>query len=81
MEALKVKITKFGVVMALKSLGTFIFATFPTYQTASVSGGEFLYQVCIFTLISVPTDLYLLNHMSDYYSAQGRKECTKGGHK
>jgi hypothetical protein len=81
MEASKVKVTKFGVIMALKSLGTFVIATFPSFHAASVSWGEFVYQVGIFALISVPTDLYLLNHVSEYYRAQGRKECAKGGHK
>jgi len=72
-----VKITKFGVVMALKSLGTFMLATFPSYQAASVSWGEFVYQIGIFALISVPTDLYLLNHVSEYYTKKAGKSAPK----
>jgi len=55
----RLKITVLGVIQALKNLGLF----FMSYQIAEVKAapGVFLYALVIYALISVPTDLYLLN--------------------
>ena len=54
------KITIEGVVLALKNLG--IFLTQFTIAGIATDKPAFMYALLIYVLISVPTDLFLLNH-------------------
>lgn len=53
------KVTPLGLVTAAKNLGLFI-ATF-TVAAVETNPAQFFYALLIYALVSVPTDLYLLN--------------------
>jgi len=57
------KITVLGVIQALKNLGMF----FVAYQVAEVKADPltFFYALGIYALVSVPSDLYLLNKVHE----------------
>lgn len=54
------KVNKYGVVLALKNLGIFL-AQFSTTQIR-LDSSAFLYSLLIYACVSIPTDLFLLNH-------------------
>lgn len=57
-----VKITVYGVVLALKNLGIWL----GQYTIAGIrmDSEAFLYALLIYIFVSIPTDLLLLNHLS-----------------
>jgi len=63
------KITVLGVIQALKNLGMFFMA----YQVADVKADPavFLYALGIYALVSIPTDLYLLNKAHEDAKKEG----------
>ena len=58
-----VKITVYGVVLALKNLGVWLGQY--TIAGIRIDTPEFLYALMLYMLISIPTDLLLLNHLSN----------------
>lgn len=56
-------ITEQGLIMALKNIGVFL----GTHVLTDIKGDPytFLFQLVVFCLINVPTDLFMLNHFSD----------------
>lgn len=59
-----VKITVYGLVLALKNLGIWL----GQYTMAGIrmESEAFLYALLIYVFISIPTDLLLLNHLSEH---------------
>jgi hypothetical protein len=57
------KITKMGLIMTLKNLGSWL----TSYTLAGIKAdvSNFLFMLLIYCLINVPSDLFLLNHYSD----------------
>ena len=53
------KITKEGVVLALKNIGVFV----ASYTVADVKLENFWFALLIYALIAVPSDLYMLNRI------------------
>ena len=53
------KITRLGVITALKNIGLFV-GTY-TFLGVQAEPLKFLWALLVYTLISVPSDLYLLN--------------------
>jgi len=53
------KVTKLGVVVALKNVGLFL----ASYQVTGITSNpmQFVYSFVIFACVSIPSDLYLLN--------------------
>jgi len=56
------KITKLGIIVALKNIGSFL--TSYTFLGIKADPYQFLYALLIFALISIPSDLFLLNHLT-----------------
>ena len=58
-----VKITVYGLVLALKNLGIWL----GQYTMAGIrmDSEAFLYALLIYVFVSIPTDLLLLNHLSN----------------
>lgn len=65
-----VKITVYGLVLALKNLGIWLGQY--TIAGINVDKPAFLYALLIYVCVSIPTDLLLLNHLSN----QTEKETT-----
>lgn len=57
------KVTILGVIQALKNLGMF----FVAYQVADIKADPitFFYALGIYALVSIPSDLYLLNKVHE----------------
>ena len=57
------KVTTYGIVFALKNLGTWL----ASYTVAGIKTDpqSFVFALTIYALVSVPTDLLLLNHLSE----------------
>lgn len=55
----KVKITTLGIIMACKNIGLWL--TSYSFLAVKADPLQFLFSFAIYTLISVPSDLYLLN--------------------
>jgi hypothetical protein len=57
------KITLKGLVLALKNLGAWL----ATYTVTGIKGDyqQFLFSLLIFALITIPSDLYLMNHWNN----------------
>ena len=53
------KVTKEGVVLALKNIGVFV----ASYTVADVKLESFWFALLIYALIAVPSDLYMLNRI------------------
>ena len=53
------KVTKLGVIAALKNVGLFL----ASYQMTGITSNpmQFIYSLIIFACVSIPSDLYLLN--------------------
>mgnify|MGYP001171160579 CR=1 FL=1 len=66
------KITILGVIQALKNLGMF----FVAYRVADIRADPitFVYALGIYALVSVPSDLYLLNKAHEYAEKQTENE-------
>jgi hypothetical protein len=70
------KITKYGVIMAVKNVGVFL-------ASWGITGirtrpDEFLLAVITYGLISVPSDLYLLNHLDEKCKEEASKAALMG---
>jgi len=70
------KITKYGVIMAAKNIGVWI-ATF-TISGIKAAPEEFILAFIIYALISVPSDLYMLNHLETACKDAAAKEALMG---
>lgn len=57
------KITTYGVVLALKNLGTML----ASYTVAGIEAEPkvFMFALIVYAFISIPTDLLLMNHLSE----------------
>jgi len=64
------KITVYGVVLALKNLGIWL----GQYTAAGISADKpaFFYAMLIYLCVSLPTDILLLNHMSESMKKEGK---------
>lgn len=63
------KLTVYGVVFALKNLGIWL----GQYTAAGISADKpaFMYALLIYLCVSLPTDILLLNHMSESMKKEG----------
>lgn len=57
---IETQITKLGVLTALKNLGAF-FAINYSVTSIKANPEEFIFAMLVYALVSVPSDLYLLN--------------------
>jgi len=57
------KITNRGIVLALKNLGAYL----GSYTASGIKADpyQFMYGLIIFCLVTIPSDLFLLNHWSN----------------
>ena len=67
-----VKITVYGLVLTLKNLG--IWLSQYTIAGINVDKPAFMYALLIYAFVSIPTDLLLLNHLSEQQKTEGQKE-------
>ena len=58
----KMKISKLGIILAMKNLGMWC-ASWPIMQI-EIDPKRFLWGLLVFAMINVPTDLYIANHLS-----------------
>ena len=63
------KITVYGVVLAIKNLGIWL----AQYTAAGISADKpaFFYALLIYVCVSLPTDLLILNHISEQAKKEG----------
>ena len=59
----KTKITTLGVILALKNLGVYLAAH--TVSGIKQDPYQFAFSLGIYALMSIPSDLYLMNHATD----------------
>ena len=70
------KITKYGVIMAAKNVGTWL-ATFGI-SGIKAAPEEFIFALATYALISIPTDLYMLNHLNEKCKEEAAKAALMG---
>lgn len=71
------KVTLEGIILTLKNIGIWL----ASYSVSGIQAepSNFIFAFLIYALVSIPSDLYALNHITTHAKEQALKEAEKNG--